>query len=57
MMKVKLIRSQIGCTQSQKRTLKALGLRKVNQIKEFPGNRATSGQIQKVQHLVEVIES
>ncbi len=56
-MKVKLIRSQIGCTQSQKRTLRALGLRKVNQVKDFPENSSTSGQVQKVKHLVEVIES
>jgi large subunit ribosomal protein L30 len=56
-MKVKLIRSHIGCTQSQKRTLKALGLRKVNQIKEYTSNSSISGQIQKVKHLIEVIES
>jgi large subunit ribosomal protein L30 len=56
-MKVRLKRSRIGCTQSQKKTLAALGLRKVNQVREYPGDAPTRGQIEKVKHLVEVIES
>lgn len=47
-------RSLIGCTESQRRTMEALGLRgrhKSILINDHPANR---GQILKVQHLVEV---
>jgi len=52
--KVKLKKSLIGSTKSQKDTVRCLGLRRIGsevQIKDNPANR---GQIYKVQHLVEV---
>ena len=52
--KVKLRRSLIGCTQTQKDTVRCLGLRKINDevvVKDNPANR---GQVLKVQHLLSV---
>jgi large subunit ribosomal protein L30 len=53
--KVRLTRSKIGCSPRQRATLAALGLHKINQVRELPDNQATQGMIRKVTHLVEVI--
>ncbi len=55
-MKVKMIRSKIGATPNQKKNLKALGLKKINQVRELPDHPTIWGKINKVKHLVEVIE-
>lgn len=47
-------RSSIDCSERQKRTLRALGLRKINQVVELPKNPAVEGMIRKVAHLVRV---
>lgn len=47
-------RSSIDCSERQKRTLRALGLRKINQVVELPKNAAVEGMIRKVEHLVKV---
>ncbi|NQY99277.1 MAG: 50S ribosomal protein L30 [Bdellovibrionales bacterium] len=52
--KVRLKRSTIGSTQTQKDTVRCLGLRKVNSVNVVPDNPAMRGQIMKVQHLLEV---
>jgi large subunit ribosomal protein L30 len=52
--KVKLVRSVIGCTQSQRDTVRCLGIRRLQHevtVTDTPANR---GQIFKVQHLVQV---
>jgi len=54
--KVKQVRSRINCPSVQKRTLDALGLRKLNRVVEHEANPAILGMIAKVKHLVEVIE-
>jgi large subunit ribosomal protein L30 len=54
--KVKLKRSYIGCTPNQKDTLRALGLKRIRQVRELPKNDSTLGMVQRVNHLVEVIE-
>lgn len=54
--KVKQVRSQINCPLSQKRTLEALGLRKIGQIVEHDATSAILGMVNKVQHLVSVEE-
>ncbi|HPI39900.1 MAG TPA: 50S ribosomal protein L30 [Pseudobdellovibrionaceae bacterium] len=51
---VTLKRSLIGCTTSQKDTVRCLGLRKRHQTVEVDDNPANRGQIYKVQHLVDV---
>ncbi len=54
--KVTLVRSAINRPSRQKKTVEALGLRKLNQTKEFEANGAILGMIEKVKHLVKVEE-
>ncbi len=54
MMKITLVRSPHGRSQPQRRTLDALGLRKINQTVERPDHPSVLGMIERVKHLVEV---
>lgn len=54
--KVKLVRSMIGASPKQRKTLTAMGLRKIRQVKELPENPAVLGMIRTVEHMVEVIK-
>lgn len=54
MLKITLVKSPHGRTQPQRRTLEALGLRKVNQTVERPDHPSVLGMIERVRHLVEV---
>ena len=54
--KVKQTKSRIGSPIDQKRTLDALGLKKMNQIVEHDDTPTIHGMITKVQHLVTVVE-
>ena len=51
---VKQVRSQINCPQDQKRTLIALGLKRLGQSKDHQDSPQIIGMINKVQHLVSV---
>ena len=51
---VKKIKSAINRTQRQKRTLKALGLKKIGQVVEHEDTPNILGMINKVNHLVSV---
>ena len=53
---IKLIKSSIGYNVSTKRTLDALGLRKMNQLVVKNNTDAIKGMIFKVNHLVECEE-
>ncbi|RZJ76422.1 MAG: 50S ribosomal protein L30 [Flavobacterium sp.] len=55
--RVKQVRSKINCPQTQKRTLEALGLRKMGQVVEHDATAAILGMVNKVQHLVSVEEA
>ncbi|MGC9522391.1 MAG: 50S ribosomal protein L30 [Anaerolineae bacterium] len=55
-LRIKLVRSPIGYSVRQKRTVQALGLRKIQQIVEKPDNSAVRGMIGRITHLVEVEE-
>jgi large subunit ribosomal protein L30 len=52
--KVQLVKSTIGCTDSQVATIKALGLRGLQRSVVVVDNKANRGQIKKIQHLVKV---
>lgn len=52
--KVTLLKSLIGCTDTQRATVKSLGLTKRHKSVELSDNAANRGQILKVQHLVSV---
>ncbi|WP_221412794.1 MULTISPECIES: 50S ribosomal protein L30 [unclassified Dysgonomonas] len=54
--KIKQVRSRINSPIDQKRTLDALGLRKLNRVVEHPDNPAIRGMIEKVKHLVSIVE-
>ncbi|WP_207262609.1 50S ribosomal protein L30 [Desulfovibrio sp. Huiquan2017] len=57
MIKVKQIKSKIACKPDQVKILEALGLRRINQVKEHDDTPVIRGMIYKVRHLVEVTES
>lgn len=50
--RVKQVKSKIGRLQNQKRTLEALGLRKLNQVVEHNATPAIMGMIETVKHLI-----
>ena len=54
--KIQQIKSKIGFPVDQKRTLEALGLRKIHQVVEKEDTPAIRGMIRKVHHLVTVID-
>ena len=53
---ITLVRSPIGYSLKQKRTVRALGLRRLNQTVEQEDNPVVRGMIAKVNHLVMVEE-
>lgn len=55
-LRVTLVRSPIGYTDRQKRTVRALGLRRMHQTVEKPDNPVIRGMIAAVSHLVQVEE-
>ena len=55
--KVKQLRSGIKRPQNQKRTLEALGLRKIGQIVKHDATPNNLGMIDKVKHLVSTEEA
>ena len=54
--RVKQVRSKINRPEDQKRTLEALGLRKMNQWVEHEATPQIIGMVRKVAHLLEVEE-
>jgi len=55
-LKIKLVKSPIGYSERQKGTVKALGLKKINDVVEHTDTPVIRGMIFKVSHLVEVEE-
>lgn len=55
--KIKQIKSRINCPAVQKRTLDALGLRKMNHTVVKEDNPSIMGMVRVVRHLVEVTEA
>lgn len=55
-LEIKQVKSSIGCKKDQIATLKALGLKKIRDVKVHNDNDAVRGMIKKVVHLVEVRE-
>jgi large subunit ribosomal protein L30 len=52
--RVTLIKSPIGCTPKQRKTLEALGLRKIRQVREHDDSPVIQGMLSTVHHLIEV---
>jgi large subunit ribosomal protein L30 len=55
-LEITLVRSLIGRPDTQRTTVKTLGLRKINHKVVQPDNAAIRGMINKVSHLVSVKE-
>ncbi len=55
-LKVTLVKSTIGAIPKHKKTVEALGLRKLHKSVEMPNNDAVRGMISQVKHLVKVEE-
>ena len=56
MIKVKQIKSEIGYNRKQRATLRGLGIRRLNHVVEVEDTPSTRGMINKVRHLVVVLE-
>jgi large subunit ribosomal protein L30 len=54
--RVKWIKSAIGRIEDQKKTIRALGFKRLHQTLTFPDRPEIRGMIQRVIHLVEVNE-
>ena len=50
------MKSTIGRLEKQKRTIEALGLRKIGQIVEKEDTPQIRGMIAKVSHMIEIVE-
>jgi large subunit ribosomal protein L30 len=56
-LRLKLVRSPIGATERQRATVRALGLRRMHQVVEQADSPVTRGMVQKVEHLVQIVET
>lgn len=54
--KIKQTRSKINRPVDQKRTLEALGLKKIGQVVEHKMTPSIEGMINKVKHLITIVE-
>ena len=54
--KIKQVKSRIKCPAVQKRTLDALGLRKIGQVVEHQATPQILGMVTKVRHLVSIVD-
>ena len=55
--KIQQIKSVIGYTERQRATMRGLGLRRIRHVVELEDTAAVRGMIDKVSHLVVVLES
>jgi large subunit ribosomal protein L30 len=53
--RIKLIRSVICTPETHKAVVRALGLRKINQVVERPDNPGFRGMVAKVPHLLRIV--
>jgi large subunit ribosomal protein L30 len=54
--KVKQIASVIGCTDTQRATVRGLGLRRIHQVVERKDTPAIRGMVRAIPHLVVIVE-
>lgn len=55
-LRVTLVKSPIGYTKDQKKTVRALGLKRMNQTVEHTDNPALRGMLDKIIHLLRIEE-
>ncbi len=54
--KIKLVRSLIGASDKQRKVVAGLGLSKQNQVVEHYNSATILGMVNKVPHLVQIVE-
>lgn len=54
--KIKLVKSLIGCSEAQRKVAKALGFTKKDQIVEHYDSPVIMGMVNKISHLLEIVE-
>ena len=55
-LQIQLVKSPLGRNPNQRKTVKALGLRKMRQVVELDASPSVLGMVKTVSHLVEVKE-
>jgi large subunit ribosomal protein L30 len=55
--RIKYVRSSIGRSELQKKIVRSLGLRKLNQVVEREDTPAVRGVVAKIPHLVQIVGS
>lgn len=55
--KVTLIKSVIGKSETQRKTVESLGFNKINQTKTFEDTPQIRGQVNKVKHMLSIEEA
>ena len=55
-LRITLVKSTIVAVPKNKKTVEALGLRKLNKTVEMPDNESVRGMIRQVRHMVKVEE-
>ena len=55
-LRVKYVKSCIGYPLRQKRTINALGFKRLGEERQVADNDAVRGMLRKVSHLVEIVE-
>ena len=56
-LRITLFKSRIGSCPQVRKTLRALGLNRINQVVERPANDSIRGMVRAVRHLVKVEEA
>jgi large subunit ribosomal protein L30 len=56
-LRIKYVRSSIGRSEQQKKIVRSLGLRKLNQVVEREDTPAVRGVVAKIPHLVQIVGS
>jgi large subunit ribosomal protein L30 len=56
MIRIKLVRSPICTPMKHKKIVRALGLRKINQIVERPDSPSFRGMVAKIPHLLSLVD-
>jgi large subunit ribosomal protein L30 len=56
MIRIKLVRSPIGCPEKHKKIVRSLGLRKLNRVVEKPDTPCFRGMVAKIPHLLSLTD-
>lgn len=55
-LRIQQVKSPIGCSPKQREVLRSLGLRRIRHVVERPDTAAVRGMVEKIPHLVRILE-